>query len=229
MCHQSVGLVQDAVESAGISTISLTVRPEITINLRVPRAAYVRFPTGNPVGQPNMPNQQRTILRGVLKALAAIEEPGTVLELPYRWKRMGDEDVAGARSAAVRADETPGTSDRAWRGEDISETRASVSEGGPLDGKGGVYARARAHVEDIQRRYAELMEELDDYRSFLEALGAEERSRERPDDIKLQAINPQLTYINELQRALEGPAHDGLVRVTDRVVRIRHWEEGVFL
>ena len=43
MCHQSVGLLQDAIERAGISTISLSVRPEVTLNMNVPRAAYVRF------------------------------------------------------------------------------------------------------------------------------------------------------------------------------------------
>lgn len=73
------------------------------------------------------------------------------------------------------------------------------------------------------------MEAVDVYRSFLEVVSAEERSRARPDETKLQAINPQLTHLDELQRALEGPAHDGLVRVADRVVRLRHWEEGVFL
>src|SRR5215207_5958855 len=92
MCHQSVGLLQGAIEVAGMSTIAISVRPEVTVNMRVPRAAYLRFPTGNPVGEPHKPNQQRAILRGVLAALVAIHKPGTVLELPYRWKRMPDED-----------------------------------------------------------------------------------------------------------------------------------------
>ena len=83
MCHQSVGLVQGAIEAAGISTIAISVRPEVTVNLNVPRAVYLRFPTGNPVGEPHKPNQQRAILRGVLQALDAIREPGTVLELPF--------------------------------------------------------------------------------------------------------------------------------------------------
>ena len=88
MCHQSVGLLQGAIERRGISTISVTVRPEITAHVNVSRACYVRFPTGNPMGEPHKPDQQRTILTAVLAQLSAIEEPGTIVELPFRWRRM---------------------------------------------------------------------------------------------------------------------------------------------
>lgn len=88
MCHQSVGLLQDALERAGVATISLTVRPEITWASKAPRAAYLRFPTGNPCGEPNRADQHLTIVRAALQALAQIERPGTIVELPYRWRRM---------------------------------------------------------------------------------------------------------------------------------------------
>ena len=88
MCHQSVGLIQGAIEARGIPTISITVRPEITAHMNVSRACYVRFPTGNPVGEPNRPEQQRTILLAVLEQLLAIQEPGTIVDLPFRWRRM---------------------------------------------------------------------------------------------------------------------------------------------
>lgn len=88
MCHQSVGLLQGAIERQGISTISVTVRPEITARTNVSRACYLRFPTGNPMGEPHKPDQQRTILLAVLEQLAAIQEPGTLVELPFRWRRM---------------------------------------------------------------------------------------------------------------------------------------------
>ncbi len=88
MCHQSVGLRQGAIEGQGIPTISITVRPEITAHANVSRACYVRFPTGNPVGEPHKQEQQRMILRTVLEQLVEIKEPGTIAELPFRWRRM---------------------------------------------------------------------------------------------------------------------------------------------
>lgn len=88
MCHQSVGLVQHAVESAGIPCVSVSVRPEITAFMNVSRAAYLRFPTGNPMGEPHRPEQARTLLGAVLEVLEQAEEPGWLVQLPYRWRRM---------------------------------------------------------------------------------------------------------------------------------------------
>ncbi len=88
MCHQSVGLLQGAIEQQGIPTISVTVRPEITAHANVSRACYMRFPTGNPVGEPHKQDQQRMILQAVLEQLVAIQTPGTIVELPFRWRRM---------------------------------------------------------------------------------------------------------------------------------------------
>ncbi len=88
MCHQSVGLLQGAIEQHGIPTISVTVRPEITAHANISRACYLRFPTGNPIGEPHKADQQRMILATVLHQLTAIQEPGTIVELPYRWRRI---------------------------------------------------------------------------------------------------------------------------------------------
>ncbi|HUY78529.1 MAG TPA: hypothetical protein VMV29_17290 [Ktedonobacterales bacterium] len=83
-----MGLLQGAIERLGIPTISITVRPEITDHANISRACYLRFPTGNPMGEPNKPDQQRMILSAVLEQLALIQQPGTIVELPYRWRRM---------------------------------------------------------------------------------------------------------------------------------------------
>ena len=88
MCHQSVGLLQGAIERRGIPTISVTVRPEITAHANIARACYLRFPTGNPMGGAHKPEQQRTILTAVLEQLTLIHAPGTIVELPFRWRRM---------------------------------------------------------------------------------------------------------------------------------------------
>ncbi len=88
MCHQSVGLVQGALERAGIATASLTLRPEITGNMRISRAAFVRFPLGNPFGEQGRPDHQRIVLGDLLDLVETAEAPETLVELPHRWRRM---------------------------------------------------------------------------------------------------------------------------------------------
>lgn len=87
MCHQSVGLVQHALEQAGMATVSLTLRPEVTAHMNVSRAAFVRFPLGNPFGEAHRPDHQRRILEELLALVASAREP-TLVELPHRWRRM---------------------------------------------------------------------------------------------------------------------------------------------
>ena len=87
-----MGLVQNQVESAGISTISMSVQPHITAAVGVPRAVTLRYPAGNQVGEAGKPIQQRTILSWVLQAAADVQSPGTILELPYRWRRFPVEE-----------------------------------------------------------------------------------------------------------------------------------------
>jgi hypothetical protein len=66
--------------------MSLTAHPHITKMVGAPRAIYMRFPQGNLVGQADNPEQQRTILRTALDATKSMEQPGTILEYPERWR-----------------------------------------------------------------------------------------------------------------------------------------------
>lgn len=83
-----MGLVQNQVEAAGVATISMTVQPHITATVGAPRAAFLRYPAGNQVGEAGKPQQQRSILTAALEAAAAMQAPGTIIELPYRWRRF---------------------------------------------------------------------------------------------------------------------------------------------
>jgi hypothetical protein len=69
-------------------SVSVSVRPEVTAFMNVSRAAYLRFPTGNPMGEPHRPDQARTILRAVLEVLETADGPEFIVQLPYRWRRM---------------------------------------------------------------------------------------------------------------------------------------------
>ncbi|PKB64084.1 MAG: hypothetical protein BZY80_04110 [SAR202 cluster bacterium Io17-Chloro-G2] len=83
-----MGLVQNQIEGAGVSTISMTVQPHITGSVGAPRAAYIRYPAGNQLGEAGKPQQQRAIVTAVLEAASQIERPGSIIELPYRWRRF---------------------------------------------------------------------------------------------------------------------------------------------
>ena len=82
------------MEGAGVSPISMSFQPHITATVGTPRAIFLRYPAGNQVGEAGKPEQQRTILRGVLEAAAAMSSPGTIWELPYRWRRFPVEEEA---------------------------------------------------------------------------------------------------------------------------------------
>src|SRR5579875_1341145 len=87
MCHRSVGLIQNAIESRGIATVSVTMKPEITLWVGVPRAGFLRFPLGNPLGEPGKPELQASILKELFALIYRADEPGWVEEMPYRWRR----------------------------------------------------------------------------------------------------------------------------------------------
>ena len=82
-----MGLIQRAVEARGIPTIGITLQKEVTRRVKPPRALYLRYPFGHPLGEPFAVAQQRTILLDALTALASITEPGTILEPGYPWRR----------------------------------------------------------------------------------------------------------------------------------------------
>jgi D-proline reductase (dithiol) PrdB len=48
---------------------------------------FLRWPFGHPLGEPFQVNQQMTILKEMLDALQTLEIPGTIRDLPYRWRR----------------------------------------------------------------------------------------------------------------------------------------------
>jgi hypothetical protein len=81
-----VGLIQNVIEGAGMSTISLTVHPHITAGIGVPRAIALRFPQGNIVGEVGNREQQTAIVMSALRAIETIQEPNTILVWPYRWR-----------------------------------------------------------------------------------------------------------------------------------------------
>ena len=85
MCHQSVGLIQNIIEGVDIATISISLKPELTEQMNVPRAAYIRFPYGYSVGPAFQPKLQLQITKDTLNLIHKIRSPRTFVKLPYRW------------------------------------------------------------------------------------------------------------------------------------------------
>ena len=79
MCNQSVGLIQRAVEAAGISTVSITLIEDITRRVKPPRALVVPYGFGHPLGEPNNPELQHAIIAEALALLEDTAEP-TILK-----------------------------------------------------------------------------------------------------------------------------------------------------
>jgi len=85
MCCWSVGLVQREIEAAGLSTISLSMIPEVTASAGAPRIAAIEHPFGVTLGRPGDAAGQLAVLRAALHAMEGMAEPGGVVHLPFEW------------------------------------------------------------------------------------------------------------------------------------------------
>jgi hypothetical protein len=71
-----VGLIQSAIEKAGIPTVSVTLLREITEQVRPPRALAVNRPLGYPLGAPHDAALQKRIVMAALELLLrSVQEP----------------------------------------------------------------------------------------------------------------------------------------------------------
>ena len=72
-------------ESAGMSTILVTMMPYWAERLGVPRTIGVEFPFGHTLGHAHDRDEQLRVIRDALRALQEIKQPNTVVHLPYEW------------------------------------------------------------------------------------------------------------------------------------------------
>lgn len=75
MCNQSVGLIQRAIEYAGIATVSISLLRKITKKIQPPRALFVPYPLGYPLGEANNPALQLRIMRAAFALLPRTDVP----------------------------------------------------------------------------------------------------------------------------------------------------------
>lgn len=85
-----MGLIQREIEKKGIPTVSISIVRKFTEEIKPPRAVFLKWPLGHPLGEPHNIKQQTTVLKKTLEALTDIKEPGTIRDLNYRWRRYED-------------------------------------------------------------------------------------------------------------------------------------------
>jgi D-proline reductase (dithiol) PrdB len=79
------------VEASGIPTISMGNALDRMTPIKPPRAMLVKFARGCMFGEPGNTTRHRRIILDALDALKTMNEPGTIKELPYRWKKPDPE------------------------------------------------------------------------------------------------------------------------------------------
>lgn len=82
-----MGLIARAIEAVGIPTVSISITKDLTVAVGVPRAVFIKWPLGHPLGEPNHALQQRTLIFDALRLLLDAQTPGVIVEPGYRWKR----------------------------------------------------------------------------------------------------------------------------------------------
>lgn len=79
MCNQTVGLIAAELERQGITTVAIVLLREVAEAVRPPRALFVPFPHGYPLGRPNDPRGQLAVLRSALRLAEEASGPPPVL------------------------------------------------------------------------------------------------------------------------------------------------------
>lgn len=79
--------MQREVERRGISTVSISLARKVSEQVRPPRVLHLRYPFGHPLGEAFVPQQHDRILADALALLTTVQEPGTIVDAPYRWRR----------------------------------------------------------------------------------------------------------------------------------------------
>ena len=87
LCTHTLAIIQRVLEASGLATIALTIEPDLSRLVKVPRAMSVDFPPGCPVGEPTDHDKQRHVLQEALEYLTTMTEPGTVWKSPFKWTR----------------------------------------------------------------------------------------------------------------------------------------------
>jgi D-proline reductase (dithiol) PrdB len=80
-----VGLIARAIEEQGIPTVCVVMNRDITDNVKTPRALFVHFPYGAPLGPAGNAAVQEAVVHAALDLLINATHPGTIVESEVEW------------------------------------------------------------------------------------------------------------------------------------------------
>ena len=95
--------------------------------------------------------------------------------------------------------------------------------------KRGVYDACRAKVLAIQEAYDEFVNTVEEYKALLTSLIEDSDPNDADEKHLLVVANLQRNTANGLINTLDTDIHDDLTRLSDRVIRFKHWEDGLFV
>lgn len=98
-----------------------------------------------------------------------------------------------------------------------------------MTGKKEVYAACKAKVRAIEEAYDTLVDAVEEYKALLTTLIEEANPEDEQDKHLLVVANLQRNTTNGLLNTLDSELHDDLIRLSDRVIRFKHWEDGIFI
>ncbi len=86
MCNQAVSLVAAELERCGIASVAIQLLRVVAQRVRPPRALFVPFPHGYPLGAPLDPARQHAVIEAALGLLEApdLQPPALVDYDPAR-------------------------------------------------------------------------------------------------------------------------------------------------
>ena len=80
-----MGLIARAIEEQGIPTVCVVMNRDITDNVKTPRALFVRFPYGAPLGPAGNSAVQEAVVRAALELLVNAAQPGVIVDAGIEW------------------------------------------------------------------------------------------------------------------------------------------------
>ena len=80
-------MIQREIERSGIPTIGISIVRNLTEKIKPPRSIHLYWPYGHPLGEPFLVAQQAAVLGKAFDALYQITEPGTIVDVTFKWRR----------------------------------------------------------------------------------------------------------------------------------------------